>query len=117
MFVQVAEDGDTDDYHDYAKGDESVAGGEERPIVGGVALEERDFGKYEEYCAVSSAADCLNMGRGEDSLLTLPVTRWLTPSKKKNFETMKVLTSMTKLAATTDRRAITFITRMTLRTT
>lgn len=53
----------------------------------------------------------------EDLLLTQPVTRWLTPSKKKNLETMKVLTSMTKLAATTDRRAITFITRMVLRTT
>ena len=52
----------------------------------------------------------------EDSLLTQPVTKWVTPSKKKNFETMKVLTSMTKLAATTDRRAIIFITRMTLRT-
>ena len=62
----------------------------------------------------------LEMGFGgwrwRDSLLTQPVIRWLTPSKKKNFETMKVLTSMTKLAATTDRRAIMFITRMTLRT-
>lgn len=51
------------------------------------------------------------------SMLTQPVIRWLTPSKKKNLETMKVLTSITKLAATTDRRAIMFITRMALRTT
>ena len=51
-----------------------------------------------------------------DSLLTHPVMRWVTPSKKKNFETTKVLTSMTKLAATTARRAIMFITRMVLRT-
>lgn len=53
---------------------------------------------------------------GKDLLLTQPVTKWVTPSKKKNFETMKVLTSMTKLAATTDSRAIMFITRITLRT-
>ena len=49
MLVQVAEDGDADDDHDYAEGDETVAWGEERPVVGGVALEERDFGEYEEY--------------------------------------------------------------------
>ena len=59
----------------------------------------------------------VGIGRGEDLLLTQPVIRWLTPSKKKNLETMKVLTSMTKLAATTAKRATTFITRMTLRTT
>lgn len=51
MFVQVAEDGDADDDHDYAKGNEPVGWGEERPVVGGVALEERDFGEYEEYCS------------------------------------------------------------------
>lgn len=56
------------------------------------------------------------MKRGEDSLLTQPVIKWVTPSKKKNFETTKVLTSITKLAATTAKRAIMFITRMTLRT-
>lgn len=56
------------------------------------------------------------MKRGEDSLLTQPVIKWVTPSKKKNFETTKVLTSMTKLAATTAKRAIMFITRMMLRT-
>lgn len=56
LFVQVAEDGDADDDHDDAEGDESVAGGEERPVVGGVALEERDFGEYEEYCSLPSAA-------------------------------------------------------------
>lgn len=119
MFVQIAEDGDADDDHDYAQGDESVARGEERPIVGGVALEERDFREYKEYCSFLSAAGLqmkVGMGKGEGSLLTQPVIRWLIPSKKKNFETMKVLTNMTKLAATTDRRATTFITRMTLRT-
>lgn len=51
MFVQVAEDGDADDNHDYAEGDEPVARGEERPVVGGVALEEGDFGEDEEYCS------------------------------------------------------------------
>lgn len=56
LFVQVAEDGDSNDDHDYAEGDESVARGEERPIVGGVAFEERDFGEYEEYCSFSSVA-------------------------------------------------------------
>ena len=40
LFVQIAEDGDTDDDHDDAEGDEPVARGEERPVVGGVALEE-----------------------------------------------------------------------------
>ena len=97
-----------------------MARGQERPVVGGIALEERDFGEYEEYCSFWSAAGLeidVVVARGEDSLLTQPVTIWLTPSKKKNLETMKVLTSMTKLAATTERRAITFITRMTLRTT
>lgn len=56
MFVQIAEDGDTDDDHDDAEGDEPVARGEERPVIGGVALEERDFGEDEKYCSFSSAA-------------------------------------------------------------
>ncbi len=38
-------------------------------------------------------------------------------SKKKNLDTIKVLTSMTELAPTTLRRAIMFMTRMTLSTT
>ena len=91
--------------------------GKERPIVGGVTLEERDFGKNEEYCSFSLDIGIemeFRSGRGEDSLLTQPVIKWLTPSKKKNLETTKVLTSMTKLAATTARRAIMFITRMVL---
>ena len=122
MLVQIAEDGNANDDHDYAEGDEAVARGEERPIVGRVAFEEGDLGEYEEYCSQSSAAGFSTLGlhdggEGEDSLLTQPVTKWVTPSKKKNLETMKVLTSMTKLAATTERRAITFNTRMTLRTT
>ena len=129
LFVQVAEDGDPDDDHDDAEGDESVGRGEERPVVGGVALEERDLGEYEEDCSFGkkrikivsfvgllSRDGMVRIKRG-NSLLTQPVIRWLTPSKKKNFETTKVLTSMTKLAATTARRAITFITRMTLSTT
>ncbi len=56
MFVQIAKDGDTDDDHDYAESHKSVAWGEKRPVVGGVALEERDFGEYEEYCSFPSAA-------------------------------------------------------------
>ena len=51
LFVQIAEDGDADNDHYYAEGDESVAWGEERPVVGGVALEEGDFGEYEEDCS------------------------------------------------------------------
>ena len=126
LLVQVAEDGGADDDHDDAEGDEAVARGEERPVLGGVAPEERDFGEDEEDCSFFFARQRLAIGvggRGEegkgvgDSLLTQPVIRWVTPSKKKNLETMKVLTSMTKLAATTERRAITFITRMVLRTT
>lgn len=54
LFVQVAEDGDADDDHDDAEGDEAVARGEKRPVVGGVALEERDFGEYEKDCSFSS---------------------------------------------------------------
>ena len=49
-FVQVAEDGDAEDDHDYAEGDEPVARGEERPVFGGVPLEEGDFGEDEENC-------------------------------------------------------------------
>ena len=80
MFVQIAEDGDADDDHDYAEGDEPVARGEERPVVGGVALEERDFGEYEEYYSffVScwfSEMKVLEYEKGEDSLLTQPVIR------------------------------------------
>lgn len=56
MLVQVAEDGDTDDDHDYAECDEAMAWGKEWPVVGGVALEERDLGEYEEYWSSSSAA-------------------------------------------------------------
>ena len=48
-------------------------------------------------------------------LLRDAVITWLTPSKKKNWETTKVLTSMTREAATTAKRAIMFITRMVLR--
>ena len=55
MLVQVSENGDADDDHDYAEGDEPVAWGEERPVVGRVAFEEGDFGKYEEYCSLSLA--------------------------------------------------------------
>lgn len=65
-FVQVAEDGDADDDHDYAEGDEPVARGEERPVLGGVALEEGDFGEDEEYCAAFSSADAsFTMERAE----------------------------------------------------
>ena len=46
-----------------------------------------------------------------------PDIRWLTPSKKKNLETWKVLTSMPKLAATMAIREMMLQTRMMLRTT
>ncbi len=56
----------------------------------------------------------LMMGKGYLLEIKAAMT-WLTPSKKKNLETMKVLTSMNVLAATTATRAIMFITRMALR--
>ena len=57
--------------------------------------------------------------RGEELNIRLraAVMTWLTPSKKKNFETMKVFTSITALAATIARRQIMLQTRMTFRTT
>jgi len=45
------------------------------------------------------------------------VITWLTPSKKKNFETTKVLTSMTVLPAMTARSVMMLKTRMMLRMT
>lgn len=45
------------------------------------------------------------------------VITWLTPSKKKNLETTKVLTSMTVLAAMMARRVMMLKTRMMLRMT
>ena len=51
LFVQVAEDGDADDDHDDAEGNEPVARREEGPVFGGVALEKGDFGEYEEDCS------------------------------------------------------------------
>ena len=49
--------------------------------------------------------------------LRAAVTTWVTPSKKKNFETMKVLTSMTILAATTAKRQMMLQKRITFKTT
>ena len=49
------------------------------------------------------------------SLERMAVMRWLTPSKKKNLETMKVLTSIEKLAQIQAKRVIMLITRMALR--
>lgn len=57
------------------------------------------------------------MERGLDLLLRKPVITCVTPSKKKNLEMLKVLTSMAKLAATHAVRVIMLTTRMTLRTT
>ncbi len=46
-FVQVAEDGDAEDYHEGAEGDEARAGGEEGPGAGEVGAEEGEFGEDE----------------------------------------------------------------------
>ena len=54
--------------------------------------------------------------RWVDSRASAAVITWLTPSKKKNFETTKVLTSMTTLAAMTARREMMLRTRMMFRT-
>ena len=51
-----------------------------------------------------------------DLLAKLAVMTWETPSKKKNFETIKVLNSMHMLAATTASRQTILQTRMMLRT-
>ena len=47
--------------------------------------------------------------------LKAAVMTWLTASKKKNLETMKVLISITELAAMTATRQIMFMTRIALR--
>ena len=47
----------------------------------------------------------------------LAVITWLTASKKKNLDTMKVLTSMTKLAAMTASRQMILSTRIVFRMT
>ena len=44
FFVEVTEDGDADDDHEDAEGDEARAWGQEGPICGCVALEEADLG-------------------------------------------------------------------------
>ena len=44
-FVEVAEDGDADDDHEDAEGNEAGAGGEEGPVGCCVAFEEADFGE------------------------------------------------------------------------
>ena len=54
--------------------------------------------------------------RRVDSRARAAVMTWLTPSKKKNFETTKVLTSMTTLAAMTARREMMLRTRITFKT-
>ena len=51
MLVQIAENGDADDDHDDAEGDEAVAWGEEGPVLSGVALKKGDLGEYEEDCS------------------------------------------------------------------
>ena len=48
-------------------------------------------------------------------LLKAAVTTWLTASKKKNLDTMKVLTSIEKLATITAKRAMMLQPRMMLR--
>ena len=50
-----------------------------------------------------------------DSLLKSAVITWLTASKKKNFETTNVFTSITELAEMMATRLIMFITRIVLR--
>lgn len=52
-----------------------------------------------------------------DSRARNAVITWLTPSKKKNFETTKVLTSITVLPAITARSVMMLKTRMMLRMT
>lgn len=59
----------------------------------------------------------LGFGIEEDSRARKAVITWLTPSKKKNFETTKVLTSMTVLPAMTARRVMMLKTRRMLRMT
>lgn len=44
FFVEVSEDGDADDAHEDAEGDEAVGGGEEGPAAGEVGAEEGGFG-------------------------------------------------------------------------
>lgn len=126
FLVQVPEDGDAGDDHEEAEGDEAVGRGEERPVAGDVAFEDGQFGQDEEHCEVREDLAVVfllftlfswEMGGKRDLLLRAAVTTWLTASKKKNFETMKVLTSIEKLATTTARRPVILQTRRMLRMT
>lgn len=56
FFVEVAEDGDADDGHEDAEGDEAVGGGEEGPGAGEVGAEEAGFGDDEEHCSLSKVS-------------------------------------------------------------
>lgn len=49
MLVKIAEDGDADDHHHAAKGDETGGGCEKWPVAGNVVAEEREFGDDEKY--------------------------------------------------------------------
>lgn len=49
MLVEIAEDGDADDDHHASESDEAGGWREERPVVGNVIAEEREFGDDEKY--------------------------------------------------------------------
>ena len=49
-FVEITQDGDTEDDHYDAEGDEAGGGAEEGPVVGYVAAEHADFGYDEGHC-------------------------------------------------------------------
>lgn len=117
FFVEVSEDGDPDDYHEDAEGEEAVGGGEEGPVTGEVAAEEGGFGEDKEHYWEVSVRGKVCKGEGEmkDLLLKAAVITWLTASKKKNLETIKVLTSMEKEPMMTARRPMMFMARIMLR--
>lgn len=62
FLVEVAEDGDAEDGHEDAEGDEAVGGGEEGPVAGEVGAEERGFGEEEEHCVGEMLAVCETTG-------------------------------------------------------
>ncbi len=98
LFVEISENVIPQNDHAEAEEVEAVAWAEERPVPGEVGLEDGTLGdEKEHYRAVSNVLK----GNGENLLLERAVMTCVAPSKKKNLETVKVLTTMTMLAAMT----------------
>lgn len=114
FLVEIAQYADPEEDHGESEHDEPRTMAKKRPIAGEVGLEERELGKDEETWKILVLST--RRRRGDIPAMTILMT-CSHASKKKNLETMKVLTSMTELAAMTERNAIMFMARMILSTT